>query len=224
MNESKSHWSGDASLDFSYYQADYISRSLSAETDLSHKVGQYETLLESSFDNQTVALPGATSGISRFRYDANLKWKYFYAETPYFSYLSPRFRHNDAGTYTSVQALRIGGGRKIAFEERHYEMTLEVGVGYRYATLSDREHIQEELITISTKALWNITPSLSFKFKLTHEQSKLEKYRTTTLELRNKLTENFSLKTQFSEKRTYPYDVSIPNGELLSSIGISYDI
>jgi hypothetical protein len=44
------------------------------------------------------------------------------------------------------------------------------------------------------------------------------------LELKNKVTEDFALKFQIAEKRTYPYDISVPNGEVRSSIGIDYEI
>lgn len=222
--EDEHHWSGDAGLNVSYYQSDYVSRTLSASSDLVHQFNQHETDIEASVDNQYVTLPGSTNGISRFRYDTNIKWKYYYAETPYYSYLSPRFRHNDAGLFTSVQALRTGGGRKFLFDENHFQMTVEAGVGYRYATMADNSKVQEELITFTTKCLWDISPSTAMKLNLTQEQSALEKYRTTALELKNKLTEDFALKFQLAEKRTYPYDISVPNGEVRTSIGIDYEI
>jgi len=222
--EAEHHWSGDAGLDVSYYQSDYVSRSLAASSDLIHKFNQHETGIEATVDNQYVTIPNSTAGISRFKYDANVKWKYYYAETPYYSYLSPRIRHNDAGLFTAVQALRTGGGRNFLFDESRFEMILEAGVGYRYATMSDSGKVQEELVTFTTKCLWDISPSTAIKFNLTQEQSALEKYRTTTLELKNKVTEDFALKFQLAEKRTYPYDISVPNGEVRSSFGIDYEI
>jgi putative salt-induced outer membrane protein len=222
--EAEHHWSGDAGLNVSYYQSDYVSRTLSASSDLVHKFNQHETGIEATVDNQYVTIPGSTSGISRFRYDANVKWKYYYAETPYYSYLSPRVRHNDAGLFTAVQALRTGGGRKFLFDENRFQVTLEAGIGYRYATMADNSKVQEELVIFTTKCLWDISPSTTMKFNLTQEQSALEKYRTTTLELKNKVTEDFALKFQIAEKRTYPYDISVPNGEVRSSIGIDYEI
>lgn len=217
-------WSGDASLDFSYYQSDFVSRSLSASTDLTRKTNQHETTFEGSLDNELVTLPNTPSGVSRLKYDMNIKWKFYWAQTPYYGYLSPRIRHNDSGFFTSVQGVRIGAGRRILSDDNHFQMSLEAGVGHRYATMSDQTRIQEQLVTLSTKFLWDITHSIAAKFHLTHEQSALEKYRTTSLELKNKLSQEFALKFQITEKRTYPYDISVPNGELITSVGIDYEI
>lgn len=172
--EMEHHWSGDAGLNVSYYQSDYASRTLSASSDLVHKFNQHETVIEASVDNQYVTLPSSATDISRFRYDANIKWKYYYAETPYNSYLSPRIRHNDAGLFTAVQALRTGGGRKFLFDDNRFQMTLEAGIGYRYATMTDNSKVQEELVTFTIKCLWDISPSTAMKFNLTQEQSALE--------------------------------------------------
>jgi len=212
------------SLDYSYYQSDYLSRTLAVSCDLTRKYGQHETVFEGDINNQSIKLPGASEGISRYKYDANIKRKYFYADTPYYSYLSPRIRHNDSGYFTSAQAMRIGGGRKIFLDESHFDMSFELGVGYRYATLADQSNIKEQLLTLATKFSWDISPNITIKFNLTNEQSALEKYRTVTLELKSKLTQDFSIKTEIAENRTYPFDISVPNGELISSMGIDYEI
>ena len=90
--------------------------------------------------------------------------------------------------------------------------------------MSDQSRIEEQLALFSSKIVWDITPSLALKFKLTREQSAQGKYQTTSLDIRNTLNKHFSLKTQFAETQTYPYDISVPNGELMSSFGIDYEI
>ncbi len=217
-------WKGDLGFSYSYNRTSYVSRKFSVETDVTHKTDHNETVSECLVDRRYVLISGTSSEVTSFKYDANVKWKHFYDDSLYYSYLSPRIRHNNTGYFTSAQAFRIGGGRKILLDKDLFEMNVELGVGYRYATLANQSRIQEGLFTLSDKFTWNITPELSLKFNLVHEQSIREKYRTTTIELINKFTRNLGVKYQIAQKRTYPFDSNEPGGEFLSSIGLDYVI
>lgn len=222
--EEKRPWSGDLGFSFAYNRTSYVSRKLALEGDVTYKYNHNEMVSEALLDRQYALLPGTATAITNYKYDANVKWKRYFTESPYYAYLSPRVRHNDSGFFRGAQSMRIGGGRKILLDEDRFEMTVELGAGYRFASLADQSQIREGLFTFSDKFTWEINSDLSLKLNLVHEQSAREKYRTTTLELKNKLSHNFGLKYQIMQKRTYPFDTTEPGGEVISSIGLDYEI
>jgi putative salt-induced outer membrane protein len=217
-------WKGNVGFSFSENRTDYVSRKLTVNIDVTRTENQNETVSECSLDKQHFVIPGDTSRIETFRYDANVKWKHYYDDSPYYSYLSPRVRHNNTGYFTATQALRLGGGRKILLDNDLFEMAVELGVGYRFATLADHSRINENLFTVSDKFTWAFTDELSLKLNFVHEQSAREKYRTVTLELVNKFTHNLGVKYQIVQKRTYPFESNSQSGEYTSSIGLDYAI
>lgn len=217
-------WKGDLGFSYSDNRTNYVSRKFALETDVTHATDHNETVSECLVDKRYVMIPGAAAEITSFKYDANVKWKHYYDDSLYYSYLSPRVRHNNTGYFTSAQAFRVGGGRKVLLDKELFEMTVELGIGYRLATLADQSRIREGLFTMSDKFTWNITTDLSLKLNVVHEQSNREKYRTATVELINKFTRNLGVKYQIVQKRTYPFDSNEPGGEFLTSIGLNYAI
>lgn len=217
-------WKGDLGFSYSDNSTSYVSRKLLFEADVIYKVDHNETVSECLVDRRYVMIPGATAQVSSYKYDGNVKWKHYYDDSLYYSYLSPRVRHNNTGYFTEAQALRLGGGRKVLLDKDLFEMNVEMGIGYRFATLGDQSRIREGLFTLSDKFTWNISTDLSLKFNLVHEQSIREKYRTATIELINKFTRNLGVKYQIAQKHTYPFDSNERSGEFLSSFGLDYSI
>ncbi len=217
-------WKGDFGFSYSDNRTSYVSRKFLLEADVTHKLDHNETVSECLVDRRYVMIPGAAAQVSSYRYDGNVKWKHYYDDTLFYSYLSPRVRHNNTGYFTGAQALRIGSGRKVLLDNDLFEMNIELGIGYRFATLGDQSRIREGLFTLSDKFAWNITTDLLLKFNLVHEQSIREKYRTTTIELINRFTRNLGIKFQIAQKHTYPFDSNERSGELFSSIGLDYTI
>lgn len=213
--------SGDLDGQYSYSKSDYTSRRLSLAADLAYPMPNKELDGEARFDREYIKEEGNAPSLNRDRYDASVKYKHFYDDSPYYAFVSPRIRHNRFGYYQSAQALRFGGGRKFVGDS-DWTVTLELGTGYRVAHAEDGENISEVLYTTSLKANWNINEQLSLKFNGTQEQSRRETFRTMSLALRNKLTNQIGLKYELLYRRSYPFDSLEKDGEVSAEFGVSY--
>ncbi|MGE5452325.1 MAG: DUF481 domain-containing protein [Acidobacteriota bacterium] len=212
---------GEVDGHYSFNQASYTTRELSLAADVAWPVQHGELDGEFRFDREFIKLDGSPLEINTDKYDANIKYKYFLDDSPYYAYLSPRMRYNRFGYYQRAQSVRGGGGRKFGGSPQ-WEINLELGSGYREAHLSDDAAISETLYTMTVKARWAVSENLSLKFNWVNERSSREAYRTVTLGLRNKLTDKLGLKYEVLYRHTYPYDSLEKDGELQSEIGLSY--
>lgn len=212
---------GDLDGQYSYSKTDYTSRRLTLAADLAYPMPQKELDGDLRFDREYIKEEGNEPSLNRDRYDASLKFKQFFDDSPYYAYVSPRIRHNRFGYYQSAQALRVGGGRKFG-GEGNWMVNLELGSGYRVAHSDDGENISEVLYTTALKATWDITDQLSLKFSGTQEQSRRETLRTMSLALRNKLTNHIGLKYEVLYRRSFPFDSLEKDGELSAEFGVSY--
>ncbi len=167
-------WSGDFGFSYSDNRTNYVSRQFTMDTDTTYKQQANEVVLEAMVNRQYIEIPGAGNSLANFQYDANAKWKHYYDESLYYGYLSPRIRHNNSGYFTSAQALRVGAGKKFLFDDDTFEMALELGGGYRIATLAGPQTINEQLLTVANKFNWQITTQLAIKLNLVREQSQRE--------------------------------------------------
>lgn len=212
---------GDVDGQYSYNKSEYTSRRLTLAADLAYPMPQRELDGELRFDREYIKEEGAPQAINRDRYDASVKFKQFFDDEPYYLYVSPRVRHNRFGYYQSAQAMRVGAGRKFG-GDGNWNLSLELGSGYRVAHSEDDDNISEVLYTTSLKASWDITEQLSLKFNGVQEQSRRETFRTMSLALRNKLTNHIGLKYEVLYRRSFPFDSQEKDGELSADFGVSY--
>lgn len=212
---------GDIDGKYSYNKSEYTSRRLTLAADLAYPMPQRELDGELRFDREYIKEEGVPQAINRDRYDANVKFKQFFDDEPYYLYVSPRVRHNRFGYYQSAQAMRVGAGRKFG-GDANWNVSLELGSGYRVAHAEDGDNISEVLYTTSVKASWDISEQLSLKFNGVQEQSRRETFRTMSLALRNKLTNHIGLKYELLYRRSFPFDSQEKDGELSAEFGVSY--
>ncbi len=212
---------GDVDGQYSYNKSEYTSRRLTLAADLAYPMPQRELDGELRFDREYIKEEGVPQAINRDRYDASVKFKQFFDDEPYYLYVSPRVRHNRFGYYQSAQAMRVGAGRKFG-GDGNWNLSLELGSGYRVAHSEDDDNISEVLYTTSLKASWDITEQLSLKFNGVQEQSRRETFRTMSLALRNKLTNHIGLKYEVLYRRSFPFDSQEKDGELSADFGVSY--
>ena len=213
--------SGEIDGHYSFNQSSYTTRELSLAADVAWPLAHSELDGEFRFDREFIKLEGTPVEVNTDKYDANLKYKYFLDDSPYYAYVSPRVRYNRFGYYQRAQSVRGGLGRKFG-GEAPWEINLELGTGYREAHLSDDESISETLYTMTVKARWAVSDTLSIKLNWVNERSSREAYRTVTLGLRNKLTDKLGLKYEVLYRRAFPFDSVEKDGELLAEIGLSY--
>lgn len=214
-------FSGDVDGQYSYNKSEYTARRLTLAADVVYLLPQRELDGELRFDREYIKEEDSPQAINRDRYDANIKFKQFFDDSPYYAYVSPRVRHNRFGYYQSAQALRAGAGRKFG-GDGHWTVSAELGSGYRVAHSEDGDNISEVLYTSSVKASWEITDQLSIKFNGVQEQSRRETFRTMGLALRNKLTNHIALKYEVLYRRSYPFDSKEKDGELSAEFGVGY--
>src|SRR5664279_4383695 len=93
-------WKGDFGFSYSDNRTSYLSRRFSLDIDVTHTADRNETVSECLVDKAYVMIPDTAAEISIFKYDANVKWKHYYDDSLYYSYLSPRVRHNNTGYFT----------------------------------------------------------------------------------------------------------------------------
>lgn len=214
-------FSGDVDGQYSYNKSEYTSRRLTLAADVAYLMPQRELDGELRFDREYIKEENDPQAINRDRYDASIKFKQFFDDSPYYAYVSPRVRHNRFGYYQSAQALRAGLGRKFG-GNGGWTVSAELGTGYRVAHSEDGDNISEVLYTSSVKANWDITDQLSIKFNGVQEQSRRETFRTMGLALRNKLTNHIALKYEVLYRRSYPFDSKEKDGALSAEFGVGY--
>lgn len=218
---SDASFSGDVDGQYSYNKSEYTSRRLTLAADVAYLMPQHELDGELRFDREYIKEADSPRSINRDRYDANIKLKQFFDDSPYYTYVSPRVRHNRFGYYQSAQALRAGVGRKFGGDD-NWTVSAELGSGYRVAHSEEGDNISEVLYTSSVKASWEISDQLSIKFNGAQEQSRRETFRTMSLALRNKLTNLIALKYEVLYRRSYPFDSKVKDGELSAEFGVGY--
>lgn len=219
-----SPWGGDFGFAYSDNRSSYVNRKFELNADVTYKILRNETVLEGLVDRQHIIIPGTTADLVQNRYDVNVKWKHYLEDSPNYGYLSPRLRKNNTGYFTSTQAMRVGIGHKILSDDEGFEMMLEAGSGYRYATLANGSQIEEKLLTISDKLFWDISSDVTLKLNVVFEESPREKYRTALIELKDKISRQVGLKYQIMHKLAYPFDSNLQGGEYTTSIGLDYEI
>lgn len=214
-------WHGDVDGQFSYSKSEYSSRQLTLAADVSYLMPTRELDGELMFERAYVKEADSKASVDKDKYDASLKLKQFFDETPYYAYVSPRVRHNRFGYYQSAQAMRAGLGRKFG-GDGVWVVNLELGSGYRVAHTEGGENVSEVLYTTTLKASWAVTETFSIRFNGVQEQSRRETFRTMSLGLRNKITNSIGLKYEVVYRRSYPFDAYDKDGELSADVGISY--
>lgn len=215
---------GNLALNFAYEQSDYVSRQLALSSDVSYEMPGHEIGSEFMYNKKNIELPNVGYTLLSEKYDASVKWRHYLDESSYYTYLSPRIRHNQFGYYTDAKAIRVGMGKKIMLGEDSVRLLLEAGTGYRVAHLHTDEQMREVLYTVSGKIDWQLSDSLVMVFNLQHEQSAVEQYRTAKLSLRNKVTRHFGLVYEYTYARAYPFDSLDKTAEQYSTIGLAYEI
>lgn len=213
--------SGEIDGHYSFNQSSYTTRELSLAAEVVWPLTHSELDGEFRFDREFIKLEGTPVEVNTDKYDANLKYKYFLDDSPYYAYVSPRMRYNRFGYYQRAQSVRSGLGRKFG-GEAPWEINVELGTGYREAHLANDESISETLYTMTVKARWAVSDTLSVKLNWVNERSSREAYRTVTLGLRNKLTDKLGLKYEVLYRRAFPFDSIEKDGELLAEVGLSY--
>ena len=213
---------GEVDGHHSFNRTTYTTRSMSLSSDAALKLTQSELDGEFRYEREVIKVAGAAREVNTDKYDANLKYKQFLQQSAYYGYVSPRVRQNRFGFYQRAQSLRVGAGRRFGGDEP-WEVSLELGSGYRFAHLLTGESISETLYLVSAKARWAINPNLSVKLNWISEGSDRESYQTISLGLRNKLSDKLGLKYEMLYRQAFTASDTVQtDGELLTEIGISY--
>lgn len=217
-----SRLTGEIDGHYSFNRTTYTTRSLSISSDAALKLDKSEVDGEFRYDREVIRVPGAQSEVNTDKYDTNVKYKQFLLQSPYYGYISPRVRQNRLGFYQRAQSMRVGAGRRFGGDEI-WEVSLELGSGYRFAHLSTNESISEALYLFSAKARWAINSNLSVKLNWISEGGDREAYQTISLGLRNKLSDKLGLKWEMLYRQSFTASDTIQtDGEVLTEIGISY--
>lgn len=220
--EPKYHvWHGDVDGQFRFSKSEYTSREVMLAANASYLMPGRELESDLVFERAYIKQDDDRNSIDKDKYDANVKFRQYFEETPYYAYVSPRLRHNRFGYYQSAQALRAGLGRKFG-DDSNWVVNIELGSGYRVAHIEGGENISEVLYTTTLKASWAISDTLSVRFNGVQEQSRRETFRTMSLGLRNKITRSIGLKYEVVYQRSYPFDAFDKDGELTADVGVSY--
>lgn len=213
---------GEIDGHYAFNQTTYTTRSLSLSSDAAIKMVQSELDGEFRYEREVIKVSGAEREVNTDKFDSNLKYKQFLTDSAFYAYVSPRIRQNRFGFYQRAQGVRVGAGRRFGGDEL-WEVSLEVGSGYRWAHLSTNESISESLYLVSAKARWAINPNLSVKLNWISEGSDRESYQTISLGLRNKLSDRLGLKYEMLYRQAFTASDTVQtDGELLTEIGISY--
>lgn len=217
-----SRLSGEMDGHYSFNRTTYTTRSMSLSSDAALKLSQSELDGEFRYEREVIKVVGAAREVNTDKYDTNVKYKQFLLNSPYYGYISPRIRQNRFGFYQRAQSMRVGAGRRLGGDEV-WEVSLELGSGYRFAHLLTGESISETLYLVTAKARWAINPNLSVKLNWISEGSDRESYQTISLGLRNKLSDKLGLKYEMLYRRAFTASDTVQaDGELLTEIGISY--
>lgn len=220
---SDQQWSGEVDGSFSFNRSTYTTRAMGVSVDVGRPMGAGKLDGELRYDRESIVVENSPAQVEKDRYDANIKYKHFWAETPYYSYVSPRVRGDRFGFYQRARALRLGGGRQFLGEADRWEVNLELGTGYREAHLSTNEEISETLYSFTAKARWVLNENLLVKLNWMAEASNREAYQTITLSLRNKLSDRLGLKYELLQRRSFTtQDAPRRDKEFQADIGLSY--
>lgn len=213
---------GEIDGHYAFNQTTYSTRSLAVSSDAALKMIQSELDGEFRFEREVIKVSGTAREVNTDKFDTNLKYKQFLTDSAFYAYVSPRIRQNRFGFYQRAQGMRVGGGRRFGGDEI-WEVSLEVGTGYRWAHLSTNESISEALYLVSAKARWAINSNLSVKLNWIGEGGDREAYQTISLGLRNKLSDKLGLKYEMLYRRAFTASDTVQSaGELLTEMGISY--
>lgn len=221
--EDKRRWSGEVDGAFSFNRSTYTTRSMSVSVDVARPLHHAELDGELRYDRESILVENAPAQIEKDRYDANLKYKYFWVDSAYYTYVSPRVRADRFGFYQRSRGLRLGGGRKFESPADRWELSVEAGTGYREAFLSTQENISETLYSFTAKARWVLSDNLLVKLNWIAEASNREAYQTIALSLRNKLSDRLGLKYELLQRRAFTtQDAPRRDTEFQADVGLSY--
>lgn len=199
-----------------------VSRRYAADGDIEYRYTRSEVVTEFRLEREYLREQGETdTSINTDEYDANIKWKTWWVDNPFYTYWSPRVRYNRFGFFQSSQALRVGLGRRYV-PRPGIELTVEAGTGVRWAHRQDGDGVFEGLSTLAAKVDADVTDTLGFKFNLVNERSTRENYRTVTAGLRNKLTDRIWLKYELSYRKSFPFDSAPSIADSNFDAGITY--
>jgi putative salt-induced outer membrane protein len=211
----------DLGASFALSRGAYTTRRFAGDGEVEYRYTRSEVLSEFHFDREYVQEAGTTSSVSSDEYDANIKWKTWLTDNPYYVFWSPRARFNRFGFFRSSQALRVGLGRRFQ-PGSDLALTLEVGPGVRWASPQTGPGVFEGMYTVSSKIDLSISDTLTFKFNLSDERSTRENYRTVTAGLRNKITERIWFKYEMAYRKAFPFDSAPSNAESSFDAGLNY--
>jgi putative salt-induced outer membrane protein YdiY len=206
---------------FALSRGAYTTRRFAGDGEVEYRYTRSEVISEFHFDREYVQQPGTPSAVNSDEYDANIKWKTWLTDNPYYLFWSPRARFNRFGFFRSSQALRVGLGRRFQ-PGSDLALTLEVGPGIRSARPQTGASVIEGMYTVSGKIDLSLSDTLTFKFNLVDERSTRENYRTVTAGLRNKITERVWLKYEMAYRKAFPFDSAPSNAESSFDAGLSY--
>jgi putative salt-induced outer membrane protein YdiY len=211
----------DLGASFALSRGAYTTRRLAGDGEVEYRYTLSEVLSEFHFDREYVQEAGATSSVSSDEYDANIKWKTWLTDNPYYVFWSPRARFNRFGFFRSSQALSAGLGRRFQ-PGSDLSLTLEVGPGIRSARPQTGASVIEGMYTVSGKIDLSLSDALTFRFNLVDERSTRENYRTVTASVRNKITERVWLKYEMAYRKAFPFDSAPSNAESSFDAGLNY--
>ena len=211
----------DLGASFALSRGAYTTRRFAGDGEVEYRYTRSEVLSEFHFDREYVQEAGTSSSVSSDEYDANIKWKTWLTDNPYYVFWSPRARFNRFGFFRSSQALRVGLGRRFQ-PGSDLALTLEVGPGVRWARPQTGPSVFEGMYTVSGKIDLSLSDTLTFKFNLSDERSTRENYRTVTAGLRNKITERIWLKYEMAYRKAFPFDSAPSNAESSFDAGLNY--
>ena len=211
----------DLGASFALSRGAYTTRRFAGDGEVEYRYTRSEVLSEFHFDREYVQEAGTSSSVSSDEYDANIKWKTWLTDNPYYVFWSPRARFNRFGFFRSSQALRVGLGRRFQ-PGSDLALTLEVGPGVRWARPQAGPSVFEGMYTVSGKIDLSLSDTLTFKFNLSDERSTRENYRTVTAGLRNKITERIWLKYEMAYRKAFPFDSAPSNAESSFDAGLNY--
>lgn len=216
-------WSGELDGAFSLNRSAYTTRAVAIAVDVARPVRDGELDGELRYDRESIKLDNSPAQLEKDRYDANLKYKRFWAQSTNYTYVSPRVRGDKFGFYQRAQGIRVGAGRRIADESETWELNLEAGSGYRVAHIATDEDIAEVLYILTAKARWAINDNVVLKLNWIVEASDREGFQILSLGLRNKLSDRLGLKYELRQQRTYAnHAETIRDKEFQADVGLSY--
>jgi putative salt-induced outer membrane protein YdiY len=214
---------GELSGGFSYSREAYVSEEVWLEGTFSKQWLHRELSGKAEVRRGYVRSTDSPATLDTDRHDAFLKLRFFDEFDRYYTYLSPRTRHNAFGYYRDSLAMRAGAGRATNFASGAV-LLVEAGLGYRVAHTMDDTRIRESLNTLALKWHTELRPGVRLELDAVSERGSGERYRTVDLSLRNHLTHRFGLKTTLGYGRAFPFDAQAGGSELNVDISLYYDL